>query len=96
MAEPTLRPWRHAIFMAYGPKNEHIFHCGLGLRGPAFSEEQEANAVLIVRAVNLHDELLALLREAYESREGWDHPWMDRVRAALAKADSMESTEKPE
>lgn len=31
-----------------------------------------------------------------ESREGWDHPWMDRVRGALAKAGSMEQEGKPE
>ena len=46
--------------------------------------EKEASG--IVARVNLHDELVALLREAFESREGWDAPWMDRTEAALAKA----------
>jgi hypothetical protein len=54
-----------------------------------------ANAKLIVRAVNCHEELVAALKEITECAEHWKH-WADydrrpeallRARTALAKAE---------
>jgi hypothetical protein len=48
----------------------------------------EKEAREFVKRVNLYDDLIRLLQEAHASREGWDHPWMDRVAFVLAKVDA--------
>lgn len=70
-------------------------HWAIGRRGGkgvalAFGED-DANAALIVKAVNLHDELVAALRglvEEIETDGGVDTsewPLLDEARAVLAK-----------
>lgn len=68
MTEATPRPWRvgdtdPALIWACGD-DEDYFICEI--QGGASDAEREANAALIVRAVNNYDEALALLREARE------------------------------
>jgi hypothetical protein len=50
------------------------------------TEEAKANAALIVRAVNCHDELLAALKEVVAISDRKHDAW-DKAKAAIAKAE---------
>lgn len=81
MSKSTPRPWRldedfdeHII----GANNEGVADCCVVLPkiGPRHAEN-EANAALIVRAVNAHDDLVAALNDApilskYHGQHGFD------------------------
>lgn len=57
------------------------------------SEETEANAAIIVQAVNSHENLLEAAKiglSCLESEEGTDKTEGDKVRAAIAKAEIEE------
>lgn len=50
-------------------------------------EEGLANAKLIVRAVNAHDDLLAMLEQIVDAEFGWgEWPTEAEIRALIAKA----------
>jgi hypothetical protein len=78
-SKATKRPWsrgnRGAMFMApsherwvvRGPEGEYVARINNPVRS---TEESEANAELIVRAVNAHDELVAALREVLDNDGG--------------------------
>ena len=87
----TAMPW-FADGIVIESKNGNI-----GLMNLARPEnESKANAAFIVKACNMHEELVALLKEALDTlnpqdgeittmtiRQGW--PWSQKVRALLAK-----------
>jgi hypothetical protein len=77
-------PWRDAVGIEEDDEDARCLAVP-GLLAWFTRPDGDDNAALAVRAVNERDELIALLREAYESREGWDSPWMDRVQAVLAR-----------
>lgn len=96
--EATARPWRVSSDKGtiIGDDERLLANAWVG---PRPCEECEANAALIVRAVNCHDELVALVTEAVELLEWvekrrnpqWDGDATDdsfigKARAALAKA----------
>ena len=64
-------------------------------------DESKANAAFIVKACNMHKELVEALKEVLDTlnpqdgeittmtiRQGW--PWSQKVRALLAKAEASE------
>jgi len=76
--EATKRPWhthhdkesREARYWLHGPAGEnapgnYIGAVGAGGTGLAAHNRADANAALIVKAVNCHDELLAACRAAF-------------------------------
>lgn len=85
---PQVYDWVHiAQISASGVRDE----------GDAPISQAKANAALIVRAVNVHTELVAALEgvlplaEAYadgKTRSHPDHEWIEVARAALAKAEA--------
>lgn len=97
MNEPTKRPWSQAG-IAF-PDSDRPWTNIWGPRaspdhqsGPMIAREVSLpDAELIVRAVNAHDDLLAVCRELLDSAEYWsdyDVPLgiVDRLRAAVEKA----------
>lgn len=89
MSEPTPRPWRYewneaqgeSGYDILGPADEPIAGISDAVAGPL-----EANAALIIRACNSHDEMVAVL-EAWEQwfRQGTKAP-LYRSGKALFKA----------
>ena len=62
---------------------------GHGVSFPIDDEAKKANAELIVRAVNDHDELVSLLTQAVDCRKCHEYPdedWLERARSALERA----------
>ena len=100
--QATPRPWMHYDDTdAAGKTGRHeIVATGKTVariyRTAGSEVEDAANAALIVRAVNCHDELVAALRDIIAYVEGYAagadsddpvHVELPRYRAALAKAD---------
>jgi hypothetical protein len=97
-------PWTIAYYASAG--NESTSHYSVK-RGASTivrttsevaTEEDEANVMLIVRACNVHEDLLASLRELTQHAERYGGApksatkmW-DRARAAIAKATGKEET----
>jgi hypothetical protein len=86
-SEHTPTPWYVAggKTIRYGVKGAG----GDGWIGKANWQNGEANAEFIVRAVNCHDELVAVMKEARD--KGYTAPWpdglRDRINLAIAKAE---------
>lgn len=94
-AERTPGPLVHATLMGTTPRGEMIFHCGLGLRGPRFSTEQEANAAHLVHCWNAHDDMLAALKLASEELEFDAKCAVVRRRVVLALGAAVVETGEP-
>jgi len=65
--DATPRPWRRSCFLIQGLRGDWVTHTGMGNLPPSRSHESEANAELIVTAVNSFaatQKQLAALREA--------------------------------
>jgi len=70
LSKATPRPWLADCFMIRAAR-DIICQTGYSSNlGPPRSHEAEANAALIVRAVNAHDELAALLKECRQRIAG--------------------------
>jgi hypothetical protein len=91
----TPTPWkvfttRNGYFIGIGePTGEGITDRSFGVwRGSG--AEALANATFIVRAVNVHDDLIEALKDAADELEhsglAHDHPSIVKARAAIAKA----------
>jgi hypothetical protein len=104
MTKATARPWRvsrrlvrtgrkvvDAGWDIHGADTDNValvLDDGAG-REPLWTAEAKANAALIVRAVNAHDDLIAVLADILECEdEGQpiEHSIVARARAALALA----------
>lgn len=102
--EPTRRPWEVYDFgereVKYYPKTIIVAPTGESICEIAGGwpqctlAENEANAALIVRAVNNHDALVSAMREFCDYYKGKEHQLgngqarrsLDKFRAALAAA----------
>ncbi len=95
-AEATRRPWRANSCLIYREvQGVHVHTEGVARTdiGLASRDGQCANARLIVRAVNAHDDLVAACKRAIAfyggSLRALGTPW-DEMKAALAKAEGKE------
>ena len=87
----TPRPWGIGLTVN-GSKRimaEHWPVADIAIDRTSFQKEHEANAELIVRAVNAHDELVkackGLLKLAYKATN--DDSWIEIAEQAIAKAE---------
>ena len=101
MTEPTPRPWNVTetnpiqVVQASFDEGGAIVICNM--LAPASNESAMADARLIVKAVNCHDELVSALAYAIEYIENWcDNGYYDTAikygRAALDKVREQETT----
>ena len=93
--EATKRPWRaDGVTVRAKTSGYAVADCGVGCKGP-----REANAALIVKAVNCHDKLKALVAEMVADdcpcggAEPWNcipcwNKWLKAARAALAECEA--------
>jgi hypothetical protein len=90
MRKHTATPWKVEVVGTSSDYSNPVDVCEiLSADGYAQIAEnlRDANAAHIVRCVNAHDELVALLKQAHESLCGGIHHegLPSRIRAALAK-----------
>jgi len=94
MSEATPRPWctgeaenRGCVYSS-DATGSIIAQCDGFKYAPRARKEIEANAALIVQAVNAYDDMLAALRAVMaEHRYGYGLRCEEQVRAAIAKAE---------
>lgn len=84
MSKVTPRPWRvetqgEAVFVI--DKHEDVLFA---------IDHTKANAAHIVKCVNMHEELVRALRDAYDLNFAEDGPTLKEIEALLAKAESDE------
>lgn len=97
----TLRPWHLNGNGAWADSCKDrglVFECSLRTGTHIPENQNEVNAALIVRAVNSHDDMVAVIKDFLtitESRwrsqpsDSFEKKTMDSARAALAKANTL-------
>ena len=82
--EATKRPWRaDGVTVRAKTSGYAVADCGVGCKGP-----REANAALIVKAVNCHDKLVGALREIAKGEGRYS---MDQLTHAANTIEDMKA-----
>lgn len=95
MEKATARPWKILDFTAHSPLYEHKITNKEGVDIAIVPhwyddkiKEARANAILIVQAVNCHDELVEALTESLRFIPYYFPKLKEKCKQALAKAES--------